>query len=357
MKSKIIIGLILTMSFTFTSLPVSALNSNVISDVPKQGITVNKINFEVISEKDSPQILMEMVNKNKDTKGFVFTVDDSTGYIYIAVMSGTKPTGGYSIEVKGIEDNEGKTNVFVKELIPTKETMVTQVTTQPYTIVKAIGITPNITVRNQKDEDFNNLIMEKVQSPIGIDSMRGILKKIETIDKNTYVTILDEKGSYQYYYSSNPKIFKDLKVSDRVFIKYVLGTPLKYKDTMAMPLNQIYLNSLPSNIQNKNWKEFKNFTNVVEDKEWTIKFNISIKDLNFTGDTVYVLDSLGNKVDVELSVSYDKKYGKVTPLTKYKSSETYYLFVSKNIADEWKNKSTIEGYRMMFTIRDIVTVE
>ncbi|MGH4122531.1 MAG: protease complex subunit PrcB family protein [Clostridium sp.] len=357
MKSKIIIGLILTMSFTFKAIPVSALNSNLISNVPKQRIILNKINFEVISKLDAPQILMEMVNKNKDTKGFVFTVDDLTGYIYIAIMGGTKPTGGYSIEVTGVEDNEGKTNVFVKELIPAKEMMVTQVTTQPYTIIKAKGITPNIRVENIKDQSFDNLTMEKVHPPIGIDSMIGILKKIETVEKNTYATILDEKGNYHYYYSSNPKIVKDLKVSDKVFIKYVLGTPLKYKDNMAMPLSQISLNTFSSNIQNKNWKELKNYINVVEDKEWTIKFNISIKNLNFTHDTVYVLDSLGNKMDVELSVSYDKTYAKVIPITNYKSSETYYLFISKDIAEEWKNKSTIEGYRMMFTIRDKVAVE
>lgn len=357
MKRKIMLGLILTMSLNFTSLPVHAMSSTLSNTVPIQGIVNNKIKFEVVSDKDAPKILMEMVNKNKEKKGFVYLIDDSTGYIYIAVMSGTKSTGGYSIEVTGIEDNEGKTNVFVKELEPSKDMMVPQIITYPYTIVKAKGITSNITAINLENEKFENLTMKKVQSPIGVNSVTGILNKIETIGKNIYITIVDGKGNYQYYYSSNLKIAKDLKVSDKVFIKYALGTPSKYKDTMAMPISQISLNTLASNILNKNWRDLKDFDNVLEDKEWTIKFNKSVKNLILNNDTVYVLDSLGNKIDVDLSISYDNKYAKVTPIGNYQYSQTYYLFISKNIFGDEKIKSNIEGYRMMFIIRDAVTVD
>ena len=362
LKRKIILGLILTMSLSFASLPVYAtnsyaVNSNAVSNAPVQGIVNNKINFEVVSEKDTPETLMEMINKNKDQRGFVYIVDDSTGYIYIAVMSGTKPTGGYSVEVTGVEDNEGRTNVFVKELSPSKDAMVTQDITYPYTIVRAKGITPNISVKNLQEESFKNLTMIKIEHPVGVNSITGILNKIETIGKNIYITILDGKGNYQYYYSSNLKIVKDLKVSDKVLIKYALGTPSKYKDTLAMPFTQISLNTLASNIQANHWNDLKNYTNVLEDKEWTIKFNKSIKDLIINSDTVYVLDSYGNKVDVDLSVSSDKKYAKVAPIANYECAQTYYLFISRNIDGEDKNKSNIEGYRMMFTIRDAVTVE
>lgn len=362
MKRKIILGLILTMSLSFASLPVYATNSyavssNAVSSAPVQGIVNNKINFEVVSEKDTPETLIEMINKNKEKRGFLYIVDDSTGYIYIAVMSGTKPTGGYSVEVTGVEDNEGRTNVFVKELSPSKEAMVTQDITYPYTIVRAKGITPNISVKNLQEESFKNLTMIKIEHPVGVNSTTGILSKIETIGKNIYITVLDGKGNYQYYYSSNLKIVKDLKVSDKVLVKYVLGTPSKYKDTLAMPFAQISLNTLASNIQAKHWNDLKNSTNVLEDKEWTIKFNKSIKDLIINSDTVYVLDSYGNKVDVDLSVSSDKKYAKVTPIANYECAQTYYLFISRNIDGEDKNKSNIEGYRMMFSIRDAVTVE
>jgi hypothetical protein len=357
MKNKIILGLVLTMSLNFTSLPVYALSSSAASNAPTQGIVNNKINFEIVKNEDAPQVLMEMVNKNKGEKGFIYTIDDSNGYIYIAVMNGVKPTGGYSIEVTGIEDNEGRTNVFVKELVPSKDTMVTQVITYPYTIVRARGITPNITVKNLQEESFSNLTMKAIEHPIGVDSVTGILKKVETIGKNIYITLLDGKGKYQYYYSSNLKIAKDFRVGDKIIVKYVLGTPSKYKDTLAMPFNKISINTLATNIQNKGWKDLKNSTNVSANKEWTIRFNKSIKDLVLTNDTVYVLDGFGNNVDIDLSVSADKKYAKVTPIANYHYSQTYYLFISKNIDGEEKNKSTIEGYRMMFTIMDALSID
>lgn len=357
MKSKIILGLILTMSLSFTSFPVYALSSNVVSSSPIQGIVNNKIKFEVVNKEEAPQDLMEMVNKRKEQKGFIYAIDDSAGYIYIAIMGGEKPTGGYSIEVTGIEDNEGRTNVFVNELTPSKDMLVTQVITYPYTIVRAKGITSNITVKNLKEEYFSNLTMKKIEHPVGVDSITGVLNKIETIGKNIYITLLDGKGNYQYYYSSNLKIVKDLKIGDNVIVKYVLGTPSKYKNTMAIPFNSISLNTFLSDIKDKGWKDLKNYVNVLENKEWTIKFNKNINDSYLNSDTVYVLDSFGNKMDVELSVSSDKKYAKVTPLGNYESSQTYYLFISKNIFGEGKNKSKIEGYRMMFTIRDSVEVE
>ena len=357
MKSKIILGLILTISVSFTSLPVYALSSTVTSTAPIQSIVNNKINFEVVGTEEAPKVLVEMLNKNKSKRGFVYTVDDSTGYIYIAIMSGTKPTGGYSIAVTTIEDNEGRTNVFVNESVPSKEMMVAQVITYPYTIVRAKGITPNITVKNLQEEKFSNLTMKKIDKPVGMDSITGTLNKVETIGTNIYITVLDEKGQYQYYYSSNLKIAKDFKVGDKVLLTYVLGTPSKYNGTTAMPFNKISLNTLASNIQDKHWKDLKNSINVLEDKVWTIKFNKSIKDLILTNDTVYVIDSLGNKVNVDLSVSADKKYVEVTPIANYDYAQTYYLFISRNIDGAEKNKSNMEGYRMMFTIRDAVTVE
>ena len=271
MKRKALFGLILTLSLNFVSFPAYALNSKEVNTAPIQGIVNNKIEFQVISEVDAPKPLLEKLNMNKDKRGFVYTVDDSTGYIYIAVMSGTKPTGGYSIEVTGIEDNEGRTNVFVKEVSPSKDMMVTQAITYPYTIVKARGITPNITVKNLQGDKFN------------------------------------------------------------------------------------YFNK--ESINNRHWKDLKKYTNVAEHKEWTIKFNKGIKDLILTNDTVYVLDNYGNKVDVKLSASYDNTYVKVTPIANYENAQNYYLFISKNIDGEDRTKSNIAGYRMMFTIRDAITVE
>jgi hypothetical protein len=122
-----------------------------------QGIAFNKIKFEKIKDSDAPKELVDKIEKLKRERGFAFTVDDKSGYIYIAVFMGEKPTGGYSIEVTDVSDSEGRTGVLVKEIEPNKGDIVTQVLTQPYTIIKAKGITTNISVENDKGETFKKL--------------------------------------------------------------------------------------------------------------------------------------------------------------------------------------------------------
>ena len=275
MKIKIILSMILTMALSCTSLPVYALSVNGVSTTPIQGIVNNKINFEVVEDKAAPKELLEMISKGKENKGFIFTIDDATGYIYIAVLSGVRPTGGYSIEVTGIDDNEGKTNVFVKETAPSKDVFVTQVITYPYTIVKARGITPNITVKNTQQQSYNNIT----------------------------------------------------------------------KDILAL------------NILDKSWKELKGFTNVVKEKEWTIKFNRRIEKIILNSNTVYIIDSFGNKVETSLTVSDNNKCVKVKSIVNYNFDQTYYLFISSNIYGEEEINYNISGYRMRFTTRDGLTVE
>ena len=275
MKIKIILSLILTMSLSCTSLPVYALSLNGVSTALIQGIVNNKINFEVVEDKAAPKELLAMISKGKENKGFIFTIDDATGYIYIAVLSGARPTGGYSIEVTGIDDNEGKTNVFVKETAPSKDVFVTQVITYPYTIVKARGITPNITVKNTQQQSYNNIT----------------------------------------------------------------------KDILAL------------NILDESWRELKGFTNVVKEKEWTIKFNRSIENIILNSNTVYIIDSFGNKVETSLTVSDNNKCVKVKSIVNYNFDQTYYLFISSNIYGEEEINYNISGYRMRFTTRDGLTVE
>ncbi len=59
---------------------------------------------------------------------------DFTTHSVIAVFAGQKPTGGYSITVKKIEDGE-KRNVVVTLTSPGADCIVTQIITEPYQIV------------------------------------------------------------------------------------------------------------------------------------------------------------------------------------------------------------------------------
>ncbi|MBU3979022.1 protease inhibitor I42 family protein [Patescibacteria group bacterium] len=56
--------------------------------------------------------------------------------IVIAVFQGEKSTGGYSIEIQKIIENENNIEVFVNETSPGKNCMVTQAFTSPFQVVK-----------------------------------------------------------------------------------------------------------------------------------------------------------------------------------------------------------------------------
>jgi hypothetical protein len=123
-----------------------------------QGITVNNISFEEVGEDSLPPNMSRSINNLKANRGYILY--SYKGYYYIALFSGQKSTGGYGIKVISIEDNEGKTNIIVQETAPPQGAIVTQVITYPYTVVKAGGITPNITVKTTQGETLEKLLNE-----------------------------------------------------------------------------------------------------------------------------------------------------------------------------------------------------
>lgn len=117
---------------------------------PPQGITVNKIQFEVL--KNIPS----QVKQPFTEKGYQ-VIQNNDKYI-IVIGSGEKRTGGYSISVTQVEDNEGKTIITVKETGPAQGEMTTQVITYPVVAIQ-IGnnISPNFVVENTKGEVFKKI--------------------------------------------------------------------------------------------------------------------------------------------------------------------------------------------------------
>ena len=128
-------------------------NSDTNLNTGNQGITVNKISFEEMADADIPEALKGKIETAKLQRGFIY--EEKDGYLYIAIFSGEKPTGGYSIKVSSIEDNEGATNIFVEETAPKQGDMVIQVITYPYTVIKATGITLDIAIFNKDGSNFN----------------------------------------------------------------------------------------------------------------------------------------------------------------------------------------------------------
>ena len=109
---------------------------------PPKGITVNYIDFDKIDSSSLNAAQLKMIEQNKANKGFSYWQEDNA--YYIVIFAGEKPTGGYGMDVKSVEDNEGKTNILVEITAP--KDMATQVITYPYVIIKAAGITDNFNI-------------------------------------------------------------------------------------------------------------------------------------------------------------------------------------------------------------------
>lgn len=119
------------------------------------GITVNKINFEKIKFEELSEDKKSLIEKVKGLRGYYAW--EENGSFIIFITSGEKPTGGFKIDVKSIEDNKGTTNILVEETSPAPGDIVTMAFTYPYVIVKAQGITDNFNIKNTKGETFTEL--------------------------------------------------------------------------------------------------------------------------------------------------------------------------------------------------------
>ncbi|HCW04460.1 MAG TPA: hypothetical protein DGK91_08000 [Clostridium sp.] len=168
MKKAMIFGLaailaIATACTKKTELPsktsITSSNSNDIDSLSSQEQASNKISFETVDTGNVPRLLMKKINKLKRERGFIYSKDDSSGYLYIAILMGERSTGGYSIKVVNVEDYQDKIKVQVQEKSPDSKQMVTMALTQPYTVIKVKDSKTNIVVENQsgmKIEEINN---------------------------------------------------------------------------------------------------------------------------------------------------------------------------------------------------------
>ena len=121
------------------------------TNVPK-GITVNIIDFDVLTDS-IPGDLETLIEGNKGNRGYIAKEID--GVWYVVVLMGEQLTGGYSIEVNSVEDNEGKTIISVNESKPADDAIVMMALTYPYQVIRINdGIAPNFTVVDQDGEEY-----------------------------------------------------------------------------------------------------------------------------------------------------------------------------------------------------------
>lgn len=94
--------------------------------------------FETLSEEAIPQKIQDIMPRYKEhERALIMEVDKE---IYAIAVMGTKPTGGYSVEIDKISqaEKEGSTTVtvYAKFKEPKPGEIVTEVITYPYVVAK-----------------------------------------------------------------------------------------------------------------------------------------------------------------------------------------------------------------------------
>ena len=87
--------------------------------------------FEILSEPNE----ISMLKSDVSLKGKI-NEDDIAKSNFIILNMGEKNTGGYSIGVEKVEETATNIVITVKETAPAPDSMVMQVITYPYAVVK-----------------------------------------------------------------------------------------------------------------------------------------------------------------------------------------------------------------------------
>ena len=144
------------------------INNGEKEDTNNEGITVNKISFEVLDVTTLSEELQSEIETLKLKKGFEYWKQEDGSYI-VFIGSGEKSTGGYGIEVTSVEDNEGKTVISVVETEPSKDDMTIQMLIYPFVVIKASGITDNFVVLDQDGASFDKISTDDINAGEPLD--------------------------------------------------------------------------------------------------------------------------------------------------------------------------------------------
>lgn len=129
-------------------------NGDIVQSNKNEGITVNKIPYKTIESK------IQLKERG-------FAVEPIKDGYDITVCSGQRPSAGYNITVKYVEDNEGKTNILVEETEPQAGQSAATVITYP-SITISIGnnISPDFHVANTQGDIFQQVTPDASAIPM-----------------------------------------------------------------------------------------------------------------------------------------------------------------------------------------------
>lgn len=155
--SKKLLAFLLSLSYILCFGQIANAKAKAVSP----SITVNVLKYEVVNVQNMPQEIKDKLETLREKKGaYVFDGEKFSipeNYYYIFIGMGMKPTLGYSIGVTRVEDNEGKTVVYVNEISPAPGDITGQMVTYPFTVIKIskVGMVPNFVVRNNFGENYD----------------------------------------------------------------------------------------------------------------------------------------------------------------------------------------------------------
>jgi sporulation protein YlmC with PRC-barrel domain len=113
----------------------------------------NKIPYKEIKDTSSlPKNVEIFIQSMKKQRGFTNFRDENTNILVIS--SGEKTTGGYGIDVESVKEVGGIVEVVVKETSPEKGSVVTEVLTYPFIILKMPMTLESFKVINTEGEEF-----------------------------------------------------------------------------------------------------------------------------------------------------------------------------------------------------------
>lgn len=343
----------LAVGVTYTPISVKAQIPPKSAAYNSETLIYNKLKFDIISYDKAPDALTKEIDLCKTNKDFLYYKDKNSSDLYVAVMAGEKPTGGYGIKVNFVEDVEGRANILVEETSPDKNAILPQLVTYPYTIIKAQLPAFSISVKNSSGEVYNYLGSNGTSDIVGASWILGNLKNIYKANDFIFLEIQDTAEESQLFYVNNTNEWKNkitnLKLNSTVSVQFALGTPQKYNEKSAFPLSEINLPVDKNSLTDKNWNDLKAYSNILPDKQWTVSFKQGLKAEVVNSSNIYIVDSDGNKIPTATSLSEDKKSIKLFPYKPYKLGERYYLFITKDL---YNTKSSLKGFRMNFQITD-----
>ena len=103
-----------------------------------------KLDYEIIDDLDD--------GNSKYEKRGIYYEEDNNG-ANVTVASGQKPSGGYSIKVDKIETEEKIARIYVYEIKPTKDEVVSTVITYPVVQINFNPIPSRVSVINNETRE------------------------------------------------------------------------------------------------------------------------------------------------------------------------------------------------------------